>query len=92
MFASILEGDREQTREDIDALWQQVVAQPGLVTAYVLASVDDPRDGLVLSVWESEDAFNAYADSALRADVEATSALTRKNYYVQRAALSIERE
>ncbi len=87
MYASMLHGDRERAHGDIEALWQAVTAQRGLVTAYVLASVDDPNDGLVLSIWESEEAFNAYTASGLRASVEAAGVLGRKNYYVLRAAI-----
>jgi heme-degrading monooxygenase HmoA len=87
MYASILWGDRERATGDIDALWRQVTAQPGLVAAYVLANVEEMRDGLVLSVWESEEAFNRYAASALRAQVESVGALDRKNYFVLRAAV-----
>jgi heme-degrading monooxygenase HmoA len=87
MYASILWGDREKATGDVEALWQRVAAQPGLVTAYVLANVDNRRDGLVLSIWESEEAFDVYAASALRADVEAVGALDRKNYHVLRATV-----
>jgi heme-degrading monooxygenase HmoA len=72
---------------DVETLWQRVAAQPGLVTAYVLANVADMQDGLVLSIWESEEAFDAYAASSLRADVEAVGALDRKNYHVLRATV-----
>ena len=87
MYASILHGDRAHAQGDIDTLWQAVTSQPGLVTAYVLASVDNQTEGLVLSIWESEEAFNMYATSALRGEVEAVGALGRKNYYVLRAAI-----
>lgn len=87
MYASILQGDRENATGDIDALWTQVTAQPGLVTAYILAYVEDMREGLVLSIWESEEAFNTYAATMLRAQVEAVGALGRKNYYVLRATI-----
>lgn len=87
MYASILWGDRENAKGNIDALWQQVTSQPGLVTAYVLANVEEMRDGLVLSVWESEEAFDAYAASTLRTEVEAVGALDRKRYYVLRATI-----
>lgn len=87
MYASILWGDRERATGDVDALWQQVTAQPGVVAAYVLANVDDVRDGLVLSVWESEEAFNRYAASTLRERVESVGAPDRKNYFVLRAAV-----
>jgi heme-degrading monooxygenase HmoA len=87
MYASILWGDREHATGDVEALWQQVMAQPGLVNAYVLANVEDMREGLVLSVWESEEAFNHYAASTLREQVESVGALDRKNYFVLRAAV-----
>lgn len=87
MYASILWGDRENATGDIDALWRQVTSQPGLVTAYVLANVAEARDGLVLSIWESEAAFDAYSATTLRAEVEAVGALDRKNYYVLRATI-----
>lgn len=87
MYASILWGDRENARGDIDALWQQVTSQPGLVTACVLANVEDIRDGLVVSIWESEEAFDAYAATTLRTDVEAVGASNRKNYHVLRATV-----
>lgn len=79
--------DRENAKGDIGALWQQVTSQPGLVTAYVLANAEDGRDGLVMSIWESEEAFDAYAATTLRAEVEAVGALDRKNYYVLRATI-----
>jgi heme-degrading monooxygenase HmoA len=87
MYASILWGDRENAKGDIDRLWQEVTSQEGLVTAYVLANVDDLSDGLVMSVWESEEAFAAYADSTLRTEVESVGAVARKNYFVLRAAI-----
>ena len=87
MYASILWGDRENAKGDIDALWQAVTSQPGLVTAYVLVNAEDGREGLVMSVWESEEAFSTYAASTLRADVEAVGALDRKNYFVLRATI-----
>jgi heme-degrading monooxygenase HmoA len=87
MYASILWGDRKKATGDVETLWQRVAAQPGLVTAYVLANVDNMQDGLVLSIWESEEAFDAYAASSLRADVEAVGALDRKNYHVLRATV-----
>jgi heme-degrading monooxygenase HmoA len=87
MYASIIRGNRENATGDVDALWQQVTSQPGVVTAYILANVDDMRDGLVLSIWESEEAFEAYAASTLRAAVEAVGVLDRKNYYVLRATI-----
>jgi heme-degrading monooxygenase HmoA len=87
MYASILWGDRKKATGDVETLWQRVAAQPGLVTAYVLANVADMQDGLVLSIWESEEAFDAYAASSLRADVEAVGALDRKNYHVLRATV-----
>jgi heme-degrading monooxygenase HmoA len=87
MYASILRGDRERAVGDVDGLWKQVTEQPGLVVAYVLANVVDLSDGMVLSIWESEEAFNAYAVSQLRAQVEAVGALSRTNYYVLRATI-----
>jgi len=57
------------------------------VTAYVLVNAEDGREGLVMSVWESEEAFSTYAASTLRADVEAVGALDRKNYFVLRATI-----
>lgn len=87
MYASILWGDRENAKGDIDRLWQAVKSQPGLVTAYVLVNAEDARDGLVMSIWESEEAFGVYAASTLRADVEAAGALDRKNYFVLRATI-----
>jgi heme-degrading monooxygenase HmoA len=87
MYASILRGDREHATGDVDALWRQVTEQPGLVVAYVLANVADLTDGMVLSIWESEEAFNAYATTDLRVAVEAVGALDRTNYYVLRATI-----
>ncbi len=89
MYASILRGDRERASGSaaIDTLWRAVTTQPGLVVAYVLANAADPRDGMVLSIWESEDAFAAYAEMTLRDDVEATGATGRTNYYVLRATI-----
>lgn len=87
MYASILRGDRERATGDVDGLWKQVTEQPGLIVAYVLANVTDLTDGMVLSIWESEEAFNAYAITGLRAQVEAVGALDRTNYYVLRATI-----
>jgi heme-degrading monooxygenase HmoA len=87
MYASILRGDREGVSGDVDTLWKQVMEQPGLVVAYVLVNAEDLTDGMVLSIWESEEAFNAYAVTDLRIAVEATGALDRTNYYVLRATI-----
>jgi heme-degrading monooxygenase HmoA len=87
MYASILRGDRKRATGDLEPLWRQVTEQPGLVVAYVLANAEDTRDGIVLSIWESEEAFNAYATTDLRALVEAVGALDRTNYYVLRATI-----
>jgi heme-degrading monooxygenase HmoA len=87
MYASILRGDRERATGDVEGLWKRVTEQPGLVVAYVLANVADLSDGMVLSIWESEEAFNTYAISDLRAQVEAVGALSRTNYFVLRATI-----
>jgi heme-degrading monooxygenase HmoA len=87
MYASILRGDRERATGDIEGLWKQVTEQPGLVVAYVLANAADLTDGMVLSIWESEEAFNTYAITELRTAVEAVGSLDRTNYFVLRATI-----
>lgn len=68
-----------------DEFFRRFKQTPGLLHAYNLQGVEDPEDGVVVTVWESRDAAEAYLQgSELRKDVDrAYPAISRTMYDVR---------
>lgn len=68
-----------------DEFFKRFKQTPGLLHAYNLQGVEDPEDGVVVTIWESRDAADAYLQrSDLRKDVDkAYPEVTRTMYDVR---------
>lgn len=68
-----------------DEFFRKFKQTPGLLHAYNLQGVEDPEDGVVVTIWESRDAADAYLQgSDLRKDVDkAYPEITRTMYDVR---------
>ena len=68
-----------------DEFFKRFKQTPGLLHAYNLQGVEDPEDGVVVTIWESRNAADAYLQGAeLRRDVDkAYPAITRTMYDVR---------
>lgn len=48
----------------------KATAQPGYISGETLRNVKDPEDSIVISTWQSEEVWNAWASSKDRAQIQ----------------------
>ncbi len=48
----------------------KATAQPGYISGETLRNVDDPEDYIVISTWQSEEVWKAWASSKERAQIQ----------------------
>ncbi|WP_332699089.1 antibiotic biosynthesis monooxygenase family protein [Devosia sp.] len=84
MFSYILRL-HAPTDTQSDEFFRRFKQTPGLHHAYNLQGVEDAEDGVVVTIWDSRDAAEAYLQkSELRKDVDkAYPAITRTMYNVR---------
>jgi len=87
MFAYILKAPGTIANDQTDEFFRRFTQTPGLLHAFDLQGIDEPDDSVVVAIWESREAAQAYLDSApLRKEVDdALPAVTRVMYEVRAA-------
>ena len=85
MFAYILRAPGVTPTTQTEEFFRRFIETPGLLHAFDLQGVDDPRDAVLVAVWEDQAAAERYLNAApLRKEVDAAfPTVTRTMYEVQ---------
>jgi heme-degrading monooxygenase HmoA len=65
VFAKIKEGEGEQFEKAFAEVTRKVKGTPGHISDELLRSDDDPNSYILLSEWESKEAFLAWEDAPI---------------------------
>ena len=86
MFSYILKVHAPSDAQT-DEFFRRFMSTPGLLHAYDLQGVDDPDDAVVVAIWDSRQAAEAYLrESPLRQEVDSTFPAATRTMYEVRAS------
>lgn len=82
MFAHVFEAEFGLPREETAELFRRLKAEPGLIHAYSLQRADDADLGMVIGIWETQEAYEHFLEhSPLRREADITIKGARRTRY-----------